>query len=312
METRANHIWVGAVSLALLALLAAFIIWIARLNEGVQNEYDIFFKQSVDGLANGSRVAYSGVPVGKVEKIELWKNDPSFVRVRIGVNDDVPIVIGTTATIQASFTGVADIQLEGGKKGAPPITEPGPEGVPVIPTKQGGIGAILANAPLLLERLATLTESLNLLLSEDNRRSISGILRNTDRMTGELADASPELRSTIVELRGTLAQATQTLEEFEGVAGKTNELLGEEGSSLAVQLRETLASAETAMNELEKTLKDAQPAMRQVSESTLPAAEAAIRDLRSTSRALRSVTEKIDDQGAGAIIKGNKLPDYKP
>lgn len=312
METRANHIWVGAVTLALLALLAAFIVWIVRLNEGAQQEYDIFFKQSVGGLANGSGVAYSGVPVGKVERIELWEKDPSFVRVRISVREEVPIRVGTTASIQASFTGVSDIQLEGATKDAPPITEPGPEGVPVIPTKRGGLGEILANAPLLLERLATLTESLNLLLNEENRRSIGGILRNTDVATRELANAAPQIRGTLVELQGTLDQATQTLAAFESVAGKTDELLGDEGSSLAIQLRETLASAETAMEELDRTLGAAQPALRQVSETTLPAAEAAIRDLRSTSRALRNVTEKIDEQGASAILKGTKLPDYEP
>ena len=60
METRANHVWVGAVTLVLLALLAAFIVWLARLGQGDQNEYDIFFKQSVDGLANGSSVSFSG------------------------------------------------------------------------------------------------------------------------------------------------------------------------------------------------------------------------------------------------------------
>ncbi|HMO69054.1 MAG TPA: MCE family protein, partial [Novosphingobium sp.] len=32
METRANTVWVGAVTLLLLALAAAFIVWIARLN----------------------------------------------------------------------------------------------------------------------------------------------------------------------------------------------------------------------------------------------------------------------------------------
>ena len=312
METRANHIWVGAVTLLLLALVAGGIVWIARLSEGAQNQYDIFFKQSVDGLANGSQVAYSGVPVGQVQKIELWDKDQSFVRVRITIDEEVPIVVGTTATIQASFTGVSDIQLEGGQKGAPPITEPGPEGVPVIPTKQGGIGAILANAPLLLERLATLTENLNLLLSESNRRSIGGILANSDRLTGELADTTPEVKRTLGELQLTLNQATQTLEAFEGVAGKTDELLGSEGSSLAAQLRDTLGSAETAMDELNRTLASAQPALDQVSNSTLPAAEAAIRDLRSTTRALRKVTEKVDDQGAGALLQGNKLPDYKP
>jgi len=311
METRANHIWVGTVSLALLAALAAFIIWIARLNEGATKEYDIFFPQSVDGLANGSLVAYAGVPVGKVDRIRLWEKDPAYVWVRISVDDNVPVVVGTIASIQASFTGISDIQLEGGSKDAPPITEPGPEGAPVIPTKPGAIGEILANAPLLLERLATLTENMNLLLSEQNRNSFTGILSNTEKVTRDLSRASPKLEGAMSDLQGALQQATLTLEKFEAVAGKTDELLGDEGSSLARQLRETLASAEAAMDELNKTLGEARPALRQVSESTLPAAEAAVRDLRATSRALRNVTEKIDEQGAGALLKGNDLPDYK-
>ncbi|WP_067732870.1 MlaD family protein [Novosphingobium naphthalenivorans] len=312
METRANHVWVGTVTLVLLAALAAFVLWLARLNEGAQNEYDIFFKQSVDGLAKGSEVAYSGVRVGQVKEIELWRKDPSFVRVRIKVDEKVPITIGTSATIQGSFTGVSDIQLEGAKKGAPLLTQSGPEGVPVIPTSRGGLSEVLANAPLLMERLATLTENLNLLLSDDNRKAIGGILKNTDKMTRDLAKATPEVRKTLVELQGTLDQATQTLASFQGVADKADDLLGSEGNSLAEQLRKTLASAQKSMDQLNKTMEHAQPALDQVSQSTLPAAEAAIRDLRATSKALRNVTEKIDEQGAGALIKGQTLPDYKP
>ena len=56
METRANHVWVGAVTLLLLGGLALFFVWLARLGQGAQDEYDIFFKQSVAGLANGSQV----------------------------------------------------------------------------------------------------------------------------------------------------------------------------------------------------------------------------------------------------------------
>ncbi|MEW9854178.1 MlaD family protein [Novosphingobium sp. M1R2S20] len=312
METRANHVWVGAITLALLALLAGFIIWIARLNQGAQNEYDIFFRQSVDGLAKGSGVDYAGVPVGQISQIELWPQDPSFIRVRIRVDEKVPITVGTTASIQGSFTGLSDIQLEGAVKGAPPIVEPGPEGVPVIPTKRGGLGEILANAPLLLERLATLTENLNLLLNEENRRSLTGILANTNKMTRDIAAATPEFRGALVELQNSLSQATLTLRAFEGVAHKADDLLGSEGNSLAVQLRQTLASAQGAMEQLNKTLESAQPALDQVSSSTIPATEAAIRDLRATTRALRNVTEKIDQEGAGSLIKGPKLPDYEP
>lgn len=312
METRANHVWVGAVTLALLALIAASVIWIARLNEGAQNEYDIFFKQSVDGLSKGSQVTFSGVPAGQIQSIELWPKDPSFVRVRIRIDKQVPILLGTTATIQGSFTGASNIQLEGAVKGAPPITEPGPEGVPVIPTRRGGLGALLNNAPLLLERLSTLTERLTTLLSDKNQKAIEGILANTNRLTGNLAKSSPQIDRTLAELQVTLRQATMTLAGFEQVAGSANAMLENEGQPLARQLRETLTSAKRAADELQGVLGDARPAARRLSDTTLPAAESALRDLRATTQALRNITEKIDDQGAGAVIGAPALPDYKP
>lgn len=312
METRANNVWVGAVTLLLLALAAAFIVWIVRLNEGAQNEYDIFFRQSVDGLAKGSEVSFAGVPVGQINTIELWEKDPSFVRVRIRVDSKVPILVGTTATIQASFTGVSNIQLAGAVKGAPPITEPGPEGVPVIPTRRSGLGEILNNAPLLLERLTTLTENLNTLFNEDNKRAIGGILKNTDRITSGLADASPQVKQTLAELQSTLKQATATLAGIEQVTGTADKLLGEDGDTLVRDLRATLRSAKGAADSLEATLGEARPAIRRLDENTLPAAESAIRELRATSRALRNVTEKIDEQGAGSLVGGQKLPDYQP
>ena len=225
METRANHIWVGTVTLALLAVLAAFIIWIARLGQTNQQEYDVFFKQSVDGLSKGSAVSFSGVPVGQVKTIELWKKDPSFVRVRISLNDDVPVLLGTTATIQSGFTGVSNIQLEGAVRGAPPLTEAGPEGVPVIPTKRGGLGELLNTAPVLLERLATLTERMTTVFSDKNQQSIENILTNTDRLTGQLANSSPEVQRTMVELQKTLLEAQVALKSFEQIAANTDATL---------------------------------------------------------------------------------------
>lgn len=315
METRANHIWVGAVTLALLALMAGFIVWLARLGQGQQNEYDILFQQSVSGLANGSQVSFAGVPVGQVSKIELWRQDPEFVRVTVKVKDDVPVLVGTTATIQASFTGVSTIMLDGARKDAPAITcetTACPDGRPLIPPARGGFNEILANAPLLLERLATLTENLNQVLSEDNQEQIAGILSNTNRLTENLAKASPQIEGTLAELQITLKEAGEALDSFEKVMGSTDQLMNKEGQSLAVELRETLKSANLAAKSLSSTLEDTRPAARELSDNTLPAAQATLRDLRATSKALRNVTEKLENQGIGPLIQGQSLPDYKP
>ena len=320
METRANHVWVGAVTLALLAALALGIVWLAGINKGEQNEYDIFFKQSVAGLAKGSQVSFAGVPSGQVSQIQLWPKDPQFVRVRIKVDEGTPILVGTTATIQGSFTGVSTIMLDGARRGAAPLTCAGegvgktacPEGVPVIPTKPGGLGELLANAPLLLERLATLTERLTMMLSDRNQASISGILANTDRMTADLAQATPQVQRTLAELQVTLREASESLDQFERVMGSTDRLINQEGQSLATQLRASLRSFDDASRSFSTTMEEARPAARQISESTLPQIEAGIRDLRETSRALRAVTERIETQGAGGLIGGPKLPDYKP
>ncbi|WP_298288507.1 MlaD family protein [Novosphingobium sp.] len=318
METRANHIWVGLVTLLLLLGAALLTMWIAGISRSASSEYDIFFKQSVDGLAKGSEVSFSGVPSGQVKDIELWERDPEFVRVRITVDKKVPILEGTTASVQGSFTGVSTIQLTGAHKGAPPIACPKenkratcPEGVPVIPTRRSGLGEILSNAPLLLERLATLTERLTMVLSDKNQKSFENILANTDRLSGSLADAGPDVKRTMAELQATLRQANYTLASFEKLTNSADTMLNDEGNGLARQLRQTLKSAQGAADELQGTLADARPAAKQLNERTLPAAEAAIRDLQATTRSLREVTDKLNDKGIGGFVGGPKLPDYE-
>ncbi len=227
------------------------------------------------------------------------------------------MLVGTTASIQGSFTGVSTVLLDGARSGAPPISCettacPETEDVPTIPPKSEGFNALLSSAPVLLERLATLTERLTQLLDEENQGEIAGILANTNRMTADLAQAAPQFERTMAELQVTLREASEALDQFEKVTASTDQLLNQEGAQLAQQLRVTLKQAGDASQELGGLVNEARPATRQLTESTLPAAEATLRDLRATSKALRDVTEKIDEQGAGALLSSQPLPDYEP
>jgi phospholipid/cholesterol/gamma-HCH transport system substrate-binding protein len=114
METRSNYVMVGAVTLAMLVGLLLFVVWIAGLSNKATRCYDIYFAQGVSGLNKGSGVTFSGVPVGQIQEVSLLPSRPEFVWVRIEVDDETPVLQGTTAQIKGvGFTGVSEIQLGG-------------------------------------------------------------------------------------------------------------------------------------------------------------------------------------------------------
>ncbi|MEY4869607.1 MAG: hypothetical protein RIS11_801 [Pseudomonadota bacterium] len=320
METRSNYVLVGAVTLILLLVLAGFTVWLSRFSDGNKVEYDVFFQQSVNGIAKGSAVTFAGVPVGEVRDIKLWRPDPDFVRVRISINSDTAILQGTTATISGvGFTGVSEIQLDGAVKNAPPIGCPKenprsacPAGRPVIPTKPGPLGELLNNAPLLIERLSTLTERLNTVLSDKNQQSIEQILNNVESLSGSLATQAPDLQAAIVESRATLAKAGQAAEQLSALSANANSLLDSEGRPMLTELRKTLRSANGSLTALETSLNSASPALETLNAQTLPEINQLARDLRRLSTSLQSVTDRLDQQGVGGLISTPKLPDYEP
>jgi phospholipid/cholesterol/gamma-HCH transport system substrate-binding protein len=304
---------VGAVTVALLAGVLLFIVWLAGLSNKSTKCYDIYFAQAVGGLNKGSNVTFSGVPVGQVKKISLLPNRPEFVWVRIEVDDQTPVLQGTTAQIKGvGFTGVSEIQLDGAVKGAPPITLLGPQGCPVLPSSTSGLGALLNSAPELIERIQRLTERLTELLSDKNQNAISDILENVDRTTKVLADRAPELADAIGDARIAARNAGIAAQKFGVLADSTNRLVNEEGKPAAEDLRKTLASARQATDNLNAMISDARPGVQNFSKSTLPEANRMVHDLRELTQSLNTFTDRLNHNGVGGALGPEKLPDYKP
>ena len=324
METRSNQILVGSVVLGLLAALAVFIVWLAQVGDGADRRFDIFFQQSVEGLAKGSSVTFRGVPVGQIESINLEPENPQFIRVRIAINEETPVLQGTTATIRGvGFTGVSQIQLD------PPEPEPGapppsreeigcpqpadcPYGYPVIPTRPGALGQLLNTAPELLERVSTLTERLTELLSDRNQESIAGILENLDVASRNLAERSPEIAAALAEARIAIQQAGIAADRIGQLAGTTDRLLNEDGRPMINDLRHTIRAAEQSMATINEVLAEARPGVRAFSNQTLPEVGQLVRDLRATTDSLRDITDRLNQQGVGGVVGGQRLPDYEP
>jgi phospholipid/cholesterol/gamma-HCH transport system substrate-binding protein len=326
MENRSNHILVGSVVLVMLVAVLAFILWLSAGTGDQRKHYDVFFNQAVDGLTKGSAVTFSGFPVGQVDTISLMPQTPEFVRVRISVNDDTPILVGTTATVKGvGFTGVSQIQLD------PPDRDPKrpnvrppemscpandakarcPFGVPVIPPKPGGLGALLNSAPELLERVSTLTLRLTEVLGDKNQASIAGILHNVETMSRNLAARSDEIAATLADARVAIHQAGDAAERFGRLAETSNDVLARDARPLIADLRRTVQSANTSMHNLDAAIGDARPGLQAFSKQTIPEVGQLVRDLRQMSDSLTSVAQRLDQGGITSILGAPKLPDYK-
>jgi len=309
MENRSNHVLVGGVVLALLAMTLGFIIWLASFGSASEQKFDILFKTSVEGLAKGSAVTFSGVPVGKVEDIAILPDQPELIRVRITVRQDTPVLQGTTATIAGvGFTGVSQINLDGAVRGAPPINQPGPFGYPLIPPKTGGLGALLNSAPQLLERLTTLTERLTDLLNPQNQRSISNILAHIDTISGALSSRSGDIADTLAQARIAITQAGDAAQKIGALADTTNQNIG----PILTNLNDAVASAKHSMANIDEAVNDAKPGLKALSTDTVPAINQLVRDLSTTAASLSALSSRFDRGGAGSLIGGPRLPDYQP
>lgn len=311
METRSNYVLVGGVVIALTVALFAFVLYLAKFSGDDKKEFDIFFKQSISGLAIGSAVAFKGVPVGQIKQIALLPKTPDSVRVRIEVTSDTPILQGTTAAIEGvGFTGVSQIQLTGAMAGAPPITEVGPFGRPVIPPRAGALGQLLASAPELLNNVSALTASLNELLNPQNRNSLANILKNTDRLTGSLADRGPEIAATLVETRTTLKNASDAAAALTKLVGHTDTIVQNDAGPLVADLRATVKNANATLAKLDATIGSAQPGIDQFTTQTLPETSQLLREARQVTAQLGALAAKLDEDPAGALVGGRKLPEY--
>lgn len=308
METRASHILVGGFVLAFLAGLIAFAIWIAKVDlDAEYTDYDIYFDGSVSGLYKRSVVYYSGIPVGDVRDITLAPKNPQKVRVWIRLRAEVPVTEGATARLEfQGLTGVAYIELKGGPPGGAPLVPEGNQERAVIQAEDSAYQAVFESAPNLLKQAVKAVLQVQKLLSDENIASVSSTLKNTDRLTANLARGTDDIEAVVAEAREVMQRASEAARNISKLADSGDRLLADDGKQLVAEASKAMQDAQVLLQRVDGLVAANEQNVTQFVSGSLPEVSRMIIDLRATARSLSRLMSRIEQDPAEILFGGEK------
>jgi len=290
MESEARYVRIGLATLALAALLALGLFWLAGGgdDQGAKRYVVYFGNQSLEGLQINSDVRMQGIKVGKVVDYAIMPGEARKVRVLLQVDDRTPVLEGIQATIARHLvTGLAAIDLENPRGGGAPLMRvPEGERYPVIPE---GVAQLARVADTLEELGVAGREALtrfNTMLSEPNQKALSGTLGNLNEITGELKQSLPELRRAVASTR----RAADQVEQLGGDARVTLRMAGEMLGKVAGDTAATMATARTTLDKVDRE-------MSTLTGQVKLTADLAGQEIQSTAQSLRQAGDALQDTG---------------
>jgi phospholipid/cholesterol/gamma-HCH transport system substrate-binding protein len=187
MEPEARYPLVGAVVLALVAALAAGVVWLAASgNQRDMRPYRVYFaKQSLEGLDVRSDVRMKGIRVGEVKSLAFARDHAGTVEVMLGVEPTAPVLQSTRAVVDRNIiTGLASIRLVSLDDHSPALTPTG-DGAAVIAEGSSQFQQFSETVGELAQRADVTLARINDTLSRENVAAISETLENVRVATRE-------------------------------------------------------------------------------------------------------------------------------
>lgn len=196
MENKAHALAAGAFVLGLVAVLVALVVWLTRDNT-VRNTYELSTRDAVSGLQPQAMVRYRGIAVGKVAAIDFDPKVKGNVRVRITVDQRVPLTQSSFATLSyQGVTGLAFIAID--DKGESQVAlAPDEANPPRIPLKPSVLAQLQDRGEVILNHVEDVTKRVNVVLGEANQKRIADALESIAQAAASANQLTKQLDHTV-------------------------------------------------------------------------------------------------------------------
>ncbi|BAW79580.1 hypothetical conserved protein [Candidatus Nitrosoglobus terrae] len=287
MGAKVNYAVVGLFVVLLTAVLIAIIFWLSAYPSTQSHKiYLAYMKESVAGLAKNADVKYRGVNIGKVQVIELDKENPERVRLTLGIDSDTPIKEDTIAILASNgLTGITYVELTGGTNDSPDLKATKDQPYPVINTGpsllvrlDSALTELLTELTGVAKNLDHIAQSVDVGLLEKNQQAITETLENTKKFSKSINNL------TNIENQNAINEALRNTQRF------TNQL--EAG---AKQIPTIVSRVNKTTEGADALLQEAQKEFRLFSQVTLPRVNQLLSSFNQVTQNLEHFSKQVDN-----------------
>jgi phospholipid/cholesterol/gamma-HCH transport system substrate-binding protein len=303
MERNAHYTAVGLVTLVLIIGLAAFVIWLGRMQ--LDQKYDIYevvFDNPVRGLSEGGEVHFNGIRVGKVTELRLGSVNTAQVIATVELEGGTPVRTDSRAQLEPQgITGINYIQITPGSYQAPLLTEMTPKNkIPIIPTMPSALTELLQGGGSVLDRALEAMTQVNKVLSDENISSFSRSLENVEALTSELK----ERQKLLAEAERALTNAADAAEEIKKLSATTRELVEGDAPQTMDKINKASAEIEAAAKDVRRITTKLEAPIEDFNDNALPELKASVVNLNRAAQSMERLAEEARSSPQTLINKG--------
>jgi phospholipid/cholesterol/gamma-HCH transport system substrate-binding protein len=291
---------VGFASLILFVGLIAFVLWLAQVSFARDYDiYDIVFDGPVRGISQGGEVHFNGIKVGEITRIALDPANASRVIARIKVTSDVPIKTDSFATLEPQgITGVSYIQITAGTRTRQLLKDVTPGGqVPVIRSQKSALADLLEGGGTVLQRSVEALDRVNRLMSDNNLRTVTGMLDDMHSLTSELR----ERKAIVADAQHALQTLDVTLQKAGELSDSAKGLVDTDGKRTLDNLSQAADSLKVTSQKAQEMLTRLEGPTSNFAENGLPQLTATLTDLQTATQTLNRVLNEVE-RSPGALL----------
>lgn len=304
METRANFILLGGVTLFGVVVAFIFALWLAGDDwSRSYAEYDVVFEGPVRGIERNGEVRFNGIKVGEVVDLRLDATNANRVLSRIRIDAATPVRVDSDAQVEPiGVTGLNLIQISAGSANSAYLKPEFGRPRPTIKARPGQFEAILASGEEIAREAAETLAKAQELLTPANVKRIENTIANIERMSNDLASDRGGVRSA-TEAANALRDAAVSIS---AAAQTLNGLAVESRTQISSILTQTEGLVSTS-NQSIADVGSAARSVEQVVGTSSPDIAAAAQELRLLSETLQRLATNVNESPS-AFLAGDIKP----